>query len=133
MPRVWYEEKGQSLLLYFKLFQLSSYKIGCQYKLPPNQVWLYGWPLVYFVWIQLLCLCWMSNSVICLFKTNPVKQEVSCTVILPPTYGECLLVTMMKVPMGEGVMYLSTYLNVFFKKWAIAGVFFFIFISSANS
>ena len=36
-----------------------------------------------FCWIQLLCLCWISNSFICLVKSKAVKQEISCTVILP--------------------------------------------------
>ena len=44
----------------------------------------YGWPPVYFVWIHLLCLCWISNSFTCLVKSKPFKQEVSYTVILPP-------------------------------------------------
>ena len=36
----------------------------------------YGWPPVYFVKIQLLCLCWMNNSFACLVNSEPVKQEV---------------------------------------------------------
>ena len=38
----------------------------------------------YVVWIQLLCLCRLNSSFTCLVKFKPVKQEVSCTVILPP-------------------------------------------------
>ena len=34
------------------------------------------WPPVYFDWIQLLCLCWMSNSFTCLVKSKPLKQEI---------------------------------------------------------
>ena len=45
---------------------------------------LYDWPPVYFVWIQLLCLCCINNSFTCLVKSKPVKQEVSHTAILPP-------------------------------------------------
>ena len=39
---------------------------------------------VYFVWIQLLWFCWIKNSFSCFVKSKPVKQEVCCTVILPP-------------------------------------------------
>ena len=41
------------------------------------------WPPVYFVWAQLLCLCWISISFTSLVEFNPVKQEVNCTMILP--------------------------------------------------
>ena len=40
---------------------------------------LCNWPPVYFVWIQLLCFCWISNSFTCLVKPKPVKQDVSRT------------------------------------------------------
>ena len=54
--------------------------------LTKGEVSLYGWPPVYFVWIQLLCLRWMNNSFACLVKSKPVKQ-VSDTFL----YGECSL------------------------------------------
>ena len=57
-----------------------------------EEVSLYSWHPVYFVWIQLLHLCWISISFTCLIESKPVKQEASRTVILPPTYGECSLV-----------------------------------------
>ena len=44
---------------------------------------LYGWPLVFFVSTELLCLCWMNNSVTCLVKSKLIEQKVSRTVILP--------------------------------------------------
>ena len=47
------------------------------------EVSLHSWSPVYFVWILLLSLWWMNNSFHCLAKIKPVKQEVSCTVILP--------------------------------------------------
>ena len=46
---------------------------------------LYNWPPVYFVWIQLFCLSCINNSFTCLVKSKPVNQEVSHTVILPPS------------------------------------------------
>ena len=36
------------------------------------------------VWIQLLCMCGISNSFTCLVESKPVKQKVSRTVILRP-------------------------------------------------
>ena len=51
-----------------------------------REVSLCGWPPVYFVWIQALCSCWFSISFTCLVKSKPVKQEVSCTVMLPPPH-----------------------------------------------
>ena len=45
---------------------------------------MYGWPPVWLVWIQLLCLCLINNRFTCLVKSKPVKH-VSCTAILPPT------------------------------------------------
>ena len=48
-----------------------------------GEVSLYGWSPVCFVCIQLICLCWMNNSFTCFVKSKPVKQKVSCTVILP--------------------------------------------------
>ena len=36
-----------------------------------------------FVWIQLLCLCWLRISFTCLVKSKPAKQEVTRSVILP--------------------------------------------------
>ena len=42
------------------------------------------WRPVYFVLIEVLCYCWISNSFTCLVKSKPVKQEVSRTVILFP-------------------------------------------------
>ena len=49
-----------------------------------EEVLLHGEPWVYFVWIQLLCLCWMIGSLTCLVKSKPVKQEFIHSVILPP-------------------------------------------------
>ena len=49
-----------------------------------GEVSLYGWPPIYFVEVQLLCLCWISNCFTRLVKSKPVKQEVSRIVILPP-------------------------------------------------
>ena len=48
-----------------------------------GEVSLYGCPLVCFVWIQLLCLCGICNIFNCLVESKPIKQEVSCTVMLP--------------------------------------------------
>ena len=45
----------------------------------------------FFLWIQLLCLCWMNNCFTCLTKFKPVKQEVSRKMILPLWW--CSLVT----------------------------------------
>ena len=56
-----------------------------------GEVSLYIWPPVYFLWIQLLCLCWMNNCFTCLTKFKPVKQEVSRKMILPLWW--CSLVT----------------------------------------
>ena len=56
-----------------------------------GEVSLYGWPPVYFAWIQLLCQCWISKSFTCLVKYKPVKQEVSGTVMLPPMVSVLLL------------------------------------------
>ena len=47
-----------------------------------REVSLCGWPPFLFVWIQLLCFCWMNNSFTCLVGSKPVKQEVSHKVIL---------------------------------------------------
>ena len=47
-----------------------------------NQRILFGW-LVFFVWIKLLWLCWISNIFTGLIDSKSVKQDVSCTVILP--------------------------------------------------
>ena len=44
---------------------------------------LYSWPPFWLVLIQLLCLCWIRYSFTSWVKSKPVKQEVSCTVILP--------------------------------------------------
>ena len=51
--------------------------------LTSGEVSLYVWPTINFVWIQLLCLCWINNNFTCLVNSKPVKQEVSCTEILP--------------------------------------------------
>ena len=48
--------------------------------------------LFFSVWIQLLCLCCINSSFTCLDKSKPVKQEVSCTVILPPMVSVLCLV-----------------------------------------
>ena len=53
-----------------------------------GEVSLNNWHKVYFVWIQLLCLCWLSNSLV---KSKPVKQEVRHTEWYFP-YGECSLI-----------------------------------------
>ena len=39
-----------------------------------REVSLLGWLPVYFVWIQLLYLCWRNNSITCLVKSKPIKQ-----------------------------------------------------------
>ena len=36
-----------------------------------------------FILIQLLCFCWVSSIFTCFFKSKPVKQEFSHSVILP--------------------------------------------------
>ena len=62
----------------------------------------YGWPPILFVCLQLLCLGWINNKFTCLVKSNPVKQEVSCTVILRLTKISILCtnnVTMVKATM----------------------------------
>ena len=51
---------------------------------------LNSWPPAYFVWILLLCSCWICNSFTCWIESKPFKQEVNCRVIFPP-YGECSL------------------------------------------
>ena len=62
----------------------------CQRTLTEGEVSQYDWPPDYFVWIQLLCLCLVNYRFTSLVKSKPVKQEVSCTVILPPP-GDCSL------------------------------------------
>ena len=63
---------------------LYMHRVYHQRTLTYGKVSLYGWPPIYFVWIQLLCFCWISNSFTCSVKSKPVKQEVSCTVLIPP-------------------------------------------------
>ena len=50
-----------------------------------GEVSLYDWPPVWLVTIQLLCLCLIHNTFTRLAKSEPVKQEVSRTLILPLT------------------------------------------------
>ena len=45
----------------------------------------YGWPPVWLLLIQLLCLCLINNRFTCSGKSKPVKLEVSRAVILPLT------------------------------------------------
>ena len=54
-----------------------------EHSLTSQKVSLFGWPAVWLVRIQLLCLCLINNILTCLAKFKPVKQEVSRTVILP--------------------------------------------------
>ena len=42
----------------------------------------FSWPRVHFVWILLLLLCLITNSFTCLVQSKPVKQVVSCTVMV---------------------------------------------------
>ena len=51
---------------------------------------VHGWPPVYIACIQLLCLCWNSNSFTCSVKSKPVKQEVSPYRDTSP-YDDCSL------------------------------------------
>ena len=46
---------------------------------------MYGWPLIWLVWIQILCLCLNSNRFTFLAKSKPVKLEVSLSGLLPLT------------------------------------------------
>ena len=46
---------------------------------------MYGWPPVWMVRVQLLCLYWIRFRFPSLVESKPVKQEVSHTVILPLT------------------------------------------------
>ena len=65
-----------------------NYVLGREHSLTlQGEVSLYGWPPVWLLWIQLLCLCIIYNRFACLAKSKPVKQEVSCTVILPLRFG----------------------------------------------
>ena len=50
-----------------------------------GEVSLYGRPPVWLVWIQTLCLRWIVHWFTCSAKSKKVKQEVSCTFILPLT------------------------------------------------
>ena len=79
-PIEWVSEQG---LVVAKSPHRVSRKLNKR-KLTWGDVSLYGWPPVYFVWIQLLCLFWISISFTCLAESKPVKQDVRCVVLLPP-------------------------------------------------
>ena len=71
--------------LHLLLWLIECHRAQNTNLLAKGEVSLYAWPPVLFVWIQLLCSWWINNRFTCLVKSKPVKQEVSCTMILPRT------------------------------------------------
>ena len=82
-----------------------------QRTLTKGEVSVYCWPPVYLVWIQLLCLCWISISFNWFVKSKPVKQEVSHTVILPPLVSPSVLWFRLVLPLLKEVISRSNGMN----------------------
>ena len=56
--------------------------------------------------LSCFCLCWMNNTLTCLVKSKPVKQEVSRTVIFP--HKVSVLWTISPIQRSVARPYLST-------------------------